>query len=686
MQATAANSFNLKLALVPLGLLLGGLAMPGLASAAGFCYTNTTGTNYIDNRVTGVQSGCGGPGWIDGTVQGSQNAAQMYAGGTQIDLNANLATITMSPDGISKFVMTAVGNNVLLTGVAAGAVNATSVQGINGSQLYGLANSTATALGGGSTVTSNGTVSAPSYALSNANSIAGTTGAATDIGTAFSKVDAALGQINSIGIKYFHTNSVGADSTASATNSTAIGPAALATNTNAIAIGNGATAATANSVALGNGATTSAANATSGGTIGGTSYTYAGATPTGVVSVGATGATRQITNVAAGQVTASSTDAVNGSELFATNTQVTANATNITNLQGQVTTLQGNVTTLQGNVTTLQGNVTTLQGNITTINGQITNIQGQLADAVMYDSSAHSSVTLGGTGASSTVKLTNVTNGTLSTSSTDAVNGQQLYATNTNVSNLAGNVTNLAGNVTTIQGNVSTLSGDVTTINGQITNMQGQLADAVMYDSSAHSSVTLGGTGASSTVKLTNVTNGTLSTSSTDAVNGQQLYATNTNVSNLAGNVTNLAGNVTTNVTNLAGNVTSIQGNVSTLSGDVTTINGQITNMQGQLADAVMYDSSAHSSVTLGGTGATAPVTLTNVANGALNASSLDAVNARAEGNFQMAAAAGTYGGETALAVGANWYVSDRLLLNAHVSKSTGGGSVGASVGATFGF
>jgi trimeric autotransporter adhesin len=61
--------------------------------------------------------------------------------------------------------------------------------------------------------------------------------------------------------------------------------------------------------------------------------------------------------------------------------------------------------------------------------------------------------------------------------------------------------------------------------------------------------------------------------------------------------------------------------------------------------------------------------------------------NARAEGNFQMAVAAGTYGGESALALGANWYVSDRLLVNAHVSRSTGsGGSTGASVGATFGF
>ena len=61
--------------------------------------------------------------------------------------------------------------------------------------------------------------------------------------------------------------------------------------------------------------------------------------------------------------------------------------------------------------------------------------------------------------------------------------------------------------------------------------------------------------------------------------------------------------------------------------------------------------------------------------------------NARAEGKFQMSVAAGTYGGESAIAAGANWYVSDRLLLNAHVARSTGsGGSTGASVGATFGF
>jgi autotransporter adhesin len=61
--------------------------------------------------------------------------------------------------------------------------------------------------------------------------------------------------------------------------------------------------------------------------------------------------------------------------------------------------------------------------------------------------------------------------------------------------------------------------------------------------------------------------------------------------------------------------------------------------------------------------------------------------NARAEGNFQMSAAAGTYGGAAAVAVGANYWVNDRVLVNAHVTRATGNGaSTGASAGVTIGF
>ncbi|WP_415765076.1 beta strand repeat-containing protein, partial [Paraburkholderia sp. J10-1] len=614
--------------------------------------TNPTGTVSVgaantERTITNVAAG-----QVTAASTNAVNGSQLYATNTQVTVNStNISNLQGSVTTLQGQVTTLQGNVTTLQGNVT-TINGqiTNMQGqLANAVLYDSSAHNSVTLGGTGATSAvalhnvaNGTLSASSLDAVNGSQLYATNTNVTNLSNTVNNIN------NGGGIKYFHTNSTLADSSATGTNSTAIGPQAAASAANAIAIGNAANASVANSVALGNGATTSAAVGTASGVIGGTTYTYAGTSPTGTVSVGASGYERTVTNVAAGQVTAASTDAVNGSQLFATNTQVTKNTSDISNLYSEITNISGgsvdavlydssahnsvtlggtgasaavalhnvangalsassldavngsqlyatntNVSNLAGNVTTLQGNVTTLQGNVSNINSQITNINGKLNDAVLYDSSAHNSVTLGGTGASAAVKLTNVANGTLSASSLDAVNGSQLYATNTNVSNLAGNVT---------------------TINGQITNMQGQLADAVLYDSSAHNSVTLGGTGASAAVALHNVANGTLSASSLDAVNGSQLYATNTNVSNLAGNVTNLAGDVTT-----------IQGNISTLSGDVTTLNGQITNINGKLNDAVLYDSSAHNSVTLGGTGATSAVALHNVANGALSASSLDA-------------------------------------------------------------
>lgn len=54
----------------------------------------------------------------------------------------------------------------------------------------------------------------------------------------------------------------------------------------------------------------------------GTSYTYAGSNPAGVITVGSAGSERRIQNVAAGLVSATSTDAVNGSQLYALTRQI----------------------------------------------------------------------------------------------------------------------------------------------------------------------------------------------------------------------------------------------------------------------------------------------------------------------------------------------------------------------------
>jgi autotransporter adhesin len=98
--------------------------------------------------------------------------------------------------------------------------------------------------------------------------------------------------------------------------------AARAAGANSTALGQGAVANNANAVALGSGSTTAAAVVTTGATINGTAYTYAGTAPTSTVSVGSAGHERTVTNVAAGQVNSASTDAVNGSQLYATDQAV----------------------------------------------------------------------------------------------------------------------------------------------------------------------------------------------------------------------------------------------------------------------------------------------------------------------------------------------------------------------------
>lgn len=119
------------------------------------------------------------------------------------------------------------------------------------------------------------------------------------------------------------STAVGSGAEATGTNSEAYGYNAKATATDAEALGAGAQAGQPDSVALGSGATANTKQTGQGSTvtIRGQSYAVAGSTPSGEVSVGSAsqGTTRLITNVAAGQISATSTQAVNGSELYVTN-------------------------------------------------------------------------------------------------------------------------------------------------------------------------------------------------------------------------------------------------------------------------------------------------------------------------------------------------------------------------------
>ncbi|WP_330211334.1 YadA-like family protein [Pseudomonas sp. AM4(2022)] len=446
--------------------------------------TTATTSNNVGAALTGL----------------SNSLANSAAVGVKYDDVSTKTSVTFNPGGTAT----------TLSNVAAGTLSATSTEAVNGSQL----NATNTS------VTDLGTSLNTSI---------------TNLGNSFSTQ---LGNIvtNGAGIKYFHSNSALGDSTATGTDSVAIGPVATASADNAIALGNGANASIANSLALGNGATTAVAAATASGVINGTTYNYAGTAPVGVLSVGAVGAERQISNVAAGQVSATSTDAVNGSQLNATNTSVTD----------------------------LSTNVNTSVNNLST---QISNLATTAAVGVKYDDvNSKTRVTFNQGGAATT--LSNVASGSLSATSTDAVNGSQLFNTTAQLNTLIANsgnqsqfVVNALGggaqvdpvtgavtapsfNTTTIDaaGNTTTATTSAT-VGDALTGLSNSLANTaavgVKYDDvNSKTRVTFNPGGAATT--LTNVAAGSLSATSTDAVNGSQLFLTNNTVVGLTTQLNNI--------------------------------------------------------------------------------------------------------------------------------------------------
>ena len=146
-----------------------------------------------------------------------------------------------------------------------------------------------------------------------------------------------------------HAQAFGAGAHADGVRTNVFGSDASTSADYSIAIGNKADASTANSIALGANATTrSATNVTSTTVAGHTFGGFAGASPVGSVSVGKAGEERQLHNVAAGEISATSTDAVNGSQLYSvandlqtqinnsTPGQINNNITNLNNRVGNV--------------------------------------------------------------------------------------------------------------------------------------------------------------------------------------------------------------------------------------------------------------------------------------------------------------------------------------------------------------
>ena len=249
---------------------------------------------------------------------------------------------------------------------------------------------------------------------------------------------------------------------AAAVDSVAIGRNTKVNGKNTVAIGANITAATNGSVILGDSSKADGSHATetvASKEIDGHTYNFAGkAKDAGrFVSVGEKGNERQIKNVAAGHVESNSTDAINGSQLYAVASRVeqgwkiTAAQTGTGEVSGNAekkVAMGDTVTLTAGNnikITQNEKNLTVAtKENVTFTN--VTTGNTSLDDKGLTIKNGPS-VTKDGVNAGNK-KITNVEDGKISADSKDAVNGSQLHATNQNVTNNANNIANNAQNIT----------------------------------------------------------------------------------------------------------------------------------------------------------------------------------------------------------------------------------------------
>lgn len=384
--------------------------------------------------------------------------------------------------------------------------------------------------------------------------------------------------LNGKGIRYARTNEKGltqADAYAKGKGSSAVGYNATAIGENSLALGYNAKANNAKDVALGADSLTAAAVATTGTTLRGTAYTFAGTAPASTVSIGSVGKERTLTNLAAGRLSATSTDAVNGSQLYATNQAIDG------------------------------------------ISGDISDLSDL---AVKYDTNPdgtinYNSVSMGGTTYNSTTKAggTTLTNVAYGVNDSDAVNVQQLrdatgdmynngvkyfHANSTKADSVATGTDSIAvgpaaksvGESSIAMGNAATSTGAGSMAMGQNAQSTGENSVAIGAGAVANNKgdVALGagatteqavgtqgvtirgndyqfaGTTPTGTVSvgsldnertLTNVAAGRISATSTDAVNGSQLYATNQAIEAINTNFSGLDNSVVKYVVNGDGSI-----------------------------------------------------------------------------------------------------------------------------------
>ncbi|QXO72330.1 beta strand repeat-containing protein [Morganella morganii] len=270
---------------------------------------------------------------------------------------------------------------------------------------------------------------------------------------------------------------------------------------------------------------------------------------------------KKLSGVSNAALAADSTEAVNGSQLFATNEQVTANTDGITRHTADIA---GNKAAITQNTTDITKNTSDIAGNTAAINQNTTDITGNKTAI--------------------TQNTTNITKNTSDIAGNTA-------AINQNTTDIAGNKTVITQNTADIAGNKADITKNTTDIaknTGDITTINNNLAAGTLglvQLSADGKKVVLSDKAKDATVfefggkKLSGVSNAALAADSTEAVNGSQLFATNEQVKANTDGITQHTADIAKNTTDIAGNKADITKNTTDIAkntGDITTINNNL--------------------------------------------------------------------------------------------------------------
>ena len=263
---------------------------------------------------------------------------------------------------------------------------------------------------------------------------------------------------------------VGNNSTASADGAMILGSSASVTGKNGVALGNNTKVANENAVAIGNGSETAAAVVTPSATINGVAHNFAGVNPASTVSVGKAGSERTITNVAAGRISATSTDAINGSQLYAVTSEVDKGVAYAGDVK-DAAAAANKFTRKLGEQTNIIGGVTDTSkltdGNIGVVSNGTDTLNIKLAKDVKVDSVTAGNTVINNNGLTVGGK-TYVTNNGINANNAPITNVASGGTTDSNAANIGDVKKAVAGAKATVTGAKQATVTNTTAVDGHV--------------------------------------------------------------------------------------------------------------------------------------------------------------------------------------------------------------------------